>query len=314
MAHTIFIDGEAGTTGLQIRERLTGRPDIELLSIGDDRRKDAKARAEALDAADVAILCLPDEAAVEAVSLVGAGSTRVIDASSAHRTAPGWTYGFAEMAPGQAEKIAAARFVANPGCWPQGFIALVRPLVEAGLVAAEAPLSYSGVSGYSGGGRKMMEDYQRMGGRAPAFMPYGLTLKHKHLAEMRVCAGTAAPPVFLPAVIPVAQGMLASVPLPCGLLAKGTTAPRVHDVLSQRYEGSQVVQVAPLEAMERHADVDPTALNGTDGMRLHVFANEDSGQLLLMAIYDNLGKGAAGAAVQNLDLMLAAAPAVGAGA
>jgi N-acetyl-gamma-glutamyl-phosphate reductase len=307
----VFIDGEAGTTGLQIRERLAGRRDIELIQLDDARRKDTRARAEALGAADVAILCLPDDAAREAVSLAANSDTRIIDASTAHRTAAGWTYGFPEMAPGQADAIAAARFVANPGCWPQGYIALVRPLVEAGLLPAGAGLSYSGVSGYSGGGRKMIEDYEAAGDAAPAFMPYGLTLRHKHLPEMLVHAGLAAAPVFLPAVIPVAQGMLTTVPLHLDQLASETTAARLHEALAARYRGGGFVDVAPLAAHERHADLDPRALNGTNDMRLHVFANDATGQVLLMAIYDNLGKGASGAAVQNLNLMLGADAALG---
>lgn len=311
MTTRVFIDGEAGTTGLQIRERLGGRRDIELLRIDEARRKDAGARAEALNAAEVAILCLPDEAAIEAVSLIENDTTRVIDASTAHRTAPGWTYGFPEMAPGQAEAIAAAPRVANPGCWPQGYIALVRPLVEAGLIPADAALSYGGVSGYSGGGRKMIDEYESATFAVPAFLPYGLTLHHKHLPEMQHYGGLGAAPVFAPAVLPIAQGMLGIVPLHLATLSERVTAVDLQAVLADRYAECRFVEVAPLAMLDRTAALDPRSLAGTDTMRLHVFGNDEAGQALLIAVYDNLGKGACGAAVQNLNLMIGAGEAVG---
>jgi len=305
MAAKIFIDGEAGTTGLQIRERLAGRSDIELLSIPAERRKDISARAELLNAADVAILCLPDDAARESVSLITNDTTKVIDASTAHRVAEGWAYGFAEMSRDQAGVIAAARRVCNPGCWPQGPIAMLRPLIEAGYVPADFPVTVNGVTGYSGGGRAMIEDYQGKGEEAPQFMPYGLTLKHKHLPEMQKYAGLARVPLFMPAVGDFAQGMLVAVPLQLGILQSVPTGAQLHAAIADYYAGRDgFVEVAPLEALERTGELDPESYNGTNRMRLHVFANDEKAQAILVAIYDNLGKGASGAAVQNLNLML----------
>jgi len=305
MAAKIFIDGEAGTTGLQIRERLAGRSDIELLSIPAERRKDISARAELLNAADVAILCLPDDAARESVSLITNDTTKVIDASTAHRVAEGWAYGFAEMSRDQAGVIAAAKRVCNPGCWPQGPIAMLRPLIEAGYVPADFPVTVNGVTGYSGGGRAMIEDYQGKGEEAPQFMPYGLTLKHKHLPEMQKYAGLARVPLFMPAVGDFAQGMLVAVPLQLGILESVPTGAQLHAAIADYYAGRDgFVEVAPLEALERTGELDPESYNGTNRMRLHVFANDEKAQAILVAIYDNLGKGASGAAVQNLNLML----------
>jgi N-acetyl-gamma-glutamyl-phosphate reductase len=300
---TIFIDGEAGTTGLQIRERLEHRSDVRLVSIAPDRRKDPDERKRLLNEADVAILCLPDEAAIEAVSLIENPETRVIDASTAFRVADDWTYGFAEMAPGQAEAIAASRRVANPGCYPQGLIATLRPLVEAGLVPADAPITMNALSGYSGGGRKMIEDYEAAEDPNP-YLPYGLTLKHKHLPEMRVYSGLAHDPLFQPAVGTFAQGMLTFVPLQLWSLPGDVTAKRIHEVLAERYDRDTFLSVAPYEAVERLPTLDPRILNGTNRMRIHVFGNDRTHQALLVAQYDNLGKGASGAAVQNLNLML----------
>lgn len=307
---TIFIDGEAGTTGLQIRERLEHRSDIRLLAIAPDRRKDADERKRLLNAADVAILCLPDDAAVEAVGLIENPQTRVIDASTAFRTAEGWAYGFAEMTPLQANVIARAKRVANPGCYPQGFIATVRPLVEAGLLPAEAPLTVNAVSGYTGGGRKMVEDYESAEDPAP-YLPYGLTLKHKHLPEMKAYGRLAHEPVFQPAVGDYAQGMLTFVPLQLWSLPGEPTGRQIHDALATRYDGETFVSVAPYEAVERLPTLDPRVFNGTNRMRLHVFANEARRQAVLVACYDNLGKGASGAAVQNLNLMLGREPTLG---
>lgn len=300
---TIFIDGEAGTTGLQIRHRLESRSDIELLSIPQDKRKDPEIRRQYLNEADVAILCLPDEAAVEAVALIENPETRVIDASTAHRVAEGWAYGFAELAPGHAAAIASSKRVANPGCYPQGFIATVRPLVEAGLIPADFPMSINAVSGYTGGGRKMVEDYEAAEDPAP-YLPYGLTLKHKHLPEMRSYSGLAHDPIFQPAVGAYAQGMLTFVPVALHALPGRPKAKQLYDVLADRYDGTTFVSVAPFEAVERLPSLDPRVFNDTNRMRLHVFGNDDRGQALLVAVYDNLGKGASGAAVQNLNLML----------
>jgi N-acetyl-gamma-glutamyl-phosphate reductase len=308
MTAKIFIDGEAGTTGLQIRERLAERRDIELLSIPADKRKDTAVRAELLNAADIAILCLPDEAAKESVSLIKNDTTRVIDASTAFRVSEGWAYGFPEMSKDQAAKIASAKRVANPGCWPQGAIATLRPLVEAGLVPADYPVTVSGISGYSGGGRSMMEDYVSKGEDAPEYMPYGLGFKHKHLPEMKAYAKLTHVPLFQPVVGNFAQGMLVSVPLQLSILPKAPKAAELHAAIADYYAGmkNSFVEVAPLETLERTAELNPELYNNTNRMRLHVFANDDTAQAALIAVYDNLGKGASGAAVQNMDLMLSA--------
>ncbi len=299
----IYIDGEAGTTGLQIRDRLATRDDVELLAIAPDKRKDMDERRRLLNAADVAILCLPDDAAKESVSLIDNDRTAVIDASTAHRVAPDWAYGFAEMAKDQAEVIAKSKRVANPGCWPQGLIAAIRPLIEAGLLSADAALSYNGISGYSGGGRKMVEDYQSAIDPAP-FMPYGLTFKHKHLPEMAAYTGLSHAPQFQPSVGNFAQGMLTFVPLRLWSVAPSLTAKAIHELLADRYAGETFVKVMPFEATERLASLDPRTLNGTNELRLYVFADASGEEALIVSLYDNLGKGASGAAVQNLNLML----------
>lgn len=299
----IYIDGEAGTTGLQIRDRLASRDDVDLLAIDPDKRKDMDERRRLLNAADVAILCLPDDAAKESVSLIDNDRTAVIDASTAHRVAPGWTYGFAEMAKDQAEAIAKSKRVANPGCWPQGLIAGVRPLIEAGLLPAGAALSYNGVSGYSGGGRKMVEDYASAADPSP-FMPYALTFKHKHLPEMTAYTGLTHAPQFQPSVGNFAQGMLTFVPLRLWAAAPGLKAKAIHELLADRYVGETFVKVMPFEATERLASLDPRALNGTNDLHLYVFADASGDEALIVSLYDNLGKGASGAAVQNLNLML----------
>jgi N-acetyl-gamma-glutamyl-phosphate reductase len=297
---TIFIDGEAGTTGLQIRDRLKNRSDLELVSIPHEKRKDMQAKRELLNSVDVAILCLPDDAALEAVSLI-TSKTRVIDASTAFRVNPDWAYGFAEMDAHQREKIASAKYVSNPGCYPQGFIALTKPLIAAGLVPADYPFTYNAISGYSGGGKKMIEDYAAQGAEASPYMPYGLTFKHKHLAEMKLYAGLKEGVIFQPAVGNYAQGMMSCVPLFTTIAAE-----KIHATLLKYFENSRFVSLAPLEPNERHASLNPQTMNNTNNMQLHVFGNDAAGQVLLMAIYDNLGKGASGAAVQNLNIMIGA--------
>ncbi|MES2626458.1 MAG: N-acetyl-gamma-glutamyl-phosphate reductase [Pseudomonadota bacterium] len=315
MAAKIFIDGEAGTTGLQIRERLAARADIELLSVPEARRKDASARAELLNAADVAILCLPDEAARESVALITNPTTRVIDASSAYRVAQDWTYGYAELDNDQAGVIARAKRVSNPGCWPQGVIAVLRPLIAAGLLPASHPITVNGISGYSGGGKGMIADYETKGDAAPEFMPYGLTFAHKHLPEMQQYAKLSTTPLFVPAVGNFLKGMLTSVPLQLATLKKIPSGKELHDALADYYASikDSFVTVAPFAAHERSPTLDPESLNGTNQMRLHIFADNNKAQAVLIAIYDNLGKGASGAAIQNLNLMLGMDPATSLG-
>jgi N-acetyl-gamma-glutamyl-phosphate reductase len=306
MKPKIFIDGEHGTTGLQIRQRLAGRDDIEIISVPTERRKDPAARAEFLNAADVAILCLPDDAAKESVSLIANESTRVIDASTAHRVADGWVYGFAEIDKEQGMAIASGKRVANPGCWPQGPIATLRPLISAGLLPANFPVTMSGISGYTGGGRSMIDDYVSKGEDAPEFLPYGLTFQHKHVPELKKYAGLARDPLMQPVVGNFAQGMVTMVPLQLAELERVPTGAELHAAIADHYSGikDSAVEVAPFEAVERTPGLDPQTYNDTNRMKLHVFANDRRAQAMLVAVYDNLGKGASGAAVQNLNLML----------
>ena len=306
MTHTIFIDGEAGTTGLEIRERLEARSDLELILLGD-RRRDVEARREALNAADAVILCLPDDAAKEAVAMIENPGVRVIDASTAYRVDPAWTYGFAEMAHGpgrmsQAEKIAGATRVSNPGCYPTGFIGLVRPLVSAGIIPAGWPVTVNAVSGYSGGGKAMIAEFEA--GGAEAFRAYGLSLKHKHVPEMTLHTGLERPVLFAPAVAAYRQGMLVEVPLQLAALPSSPSVEVVHGALAEAYAECRFVEVVELEATEAMTGIDPEGLNGTNRMRLHVFGDRGGDQVRLVALLDNLGKGASGAAVQNLNLML----------
>ncbi len=301
----VFIDGDQGTTGLQIHERLQGRSDLRLLTLPAADRKDLARRADAINACDIAILCLPDEPARQAAASVVNPAVRVIDASSAHRTTAGWVYGFPEMAAGQAQRIAQAKRVSNPGCYPTGAIALLRPLVQAGLVPADYPLSVHAVSGYSGGGRASVDAYEGAGATGgPAFQVYGLGLAHKHTPEIERHAGLTQRPVFVPSYGAFRQGIVLTVPLQLRLLPAGVTAQQLQQCLARHYEGAQYVQVVAPQDAAAHTHLDPQALNGTNHLRLAVYGNDAHGQVLLTAVFDNLGKGASGAAVQNLDLML----------
>jgi N-acetyl-gamma-glutamyl-phosphate reductase len=307
MAPRVFIDGEAGTTGLEIRDRLSGRRDLEVVSIAPERRKEVEARRELLNGADAVILCLPDDAAREAAGLVESNSVKVIDASTAHRVHEGWAYGFPEMSPTQRAKVEASHRISNPGCWPTGFIALARPLVDAGLLPADWPLTAHGVSGYSGGGKAMIAEFEDAGAAnhtdAP-FRLYALSLAHKHLPEMQAYAGLRRRPVFSPAVGRYRKGMLVEVPLALEAMPGAPSARQVHAALADAYAGEPFVEVASLEESAGVGTLDPEGLNGTNRMRLHVFSNEKAGQARLVALFDNLGKGASGAAVQNLNLAL----------
>lgn len=303
MTTRIFIDGGVGTTGIEIVDRLGGRDELSLITLADKDRKDAGARAEALNAADVVILCLPDDAAREAVSMIDNDHTRVIDASTAHRVADGWTYGFPELEPGHRERLANSRFVANPGCWPTGFLALVRPLVLAGLIPADWPVTVSGASGYSGGGKSMIADYEGDAGAPSAFRPYGLGLAHKHVPEMTRYSGLSHPPLFAPAVANAYRGMIVEVPLQVRAMPGTPTIADIHAALTAAYAGSAIVSVAPLADSAAMTGVSLELVGATDRLALHVFGNDDSGQVRLIAALDNLGKGAAGAAVQNLNIL-----------
>jgi N-acetyl-gamma-glutamyl-phosphate reductase len=305
MTITAYVDGQEGTTGLRIHEVLAQRADIEVLRIAPDRRKDAAERARLLNAADVAFLCLPDAAAREAVALVSNPRTCLIDASTAHRTLPGWAFGLPELAPGQRERLRASKRIANPGCHASAFILLLRPLVDAGLVPAALPVSATSLTGYSGGGKSMIEQYEHR--QEPVLTsprPYALTLSHKHVPEMMAHTGLTTRPLFMPVVGNFYKGLAVSVPLHLDMLAPGTTAEAVQACLEQRYAGERFIRVMPLRdaATLDSGFFDVQAANDSNRADLFVFANH--GQVLLMARLDNLGKGASGAAVQAMNVHL----------
>lgn len=309
MTAKIFIDGEHGTTGLQIRERLAGRTDIELLSIPMEERRNASLREELLKTTDIAILCLPDDAAREAVALAAGTGTRFIDASTAHRTHPDWVFGFAELEKGQAARIAAAQFVSNPGCYSTGAIALLAPLVAAGLLPADYPVTINAVSGYTGGGKQMiaqMENPEADDAIAANHFAYALTLAHKHVPEIVTRSGLSRRPIFTPSVGRFAQGMLVNVPLFTDLMSGAPSMAAVHAALAAHYAGQDIVEVVPPAEGTALPRIDAEEMTGTDRMRLYVLGTEGKGQVNLIASLDNLGKGASGAAVQNLNLMLSA--------
>ena len=311
MTPNVFIDGEAGTTGLQIAQRLGCRRDIALLRLSESERKDTARRAAMLNEADVSILCLPDDAAREAVAMIEDGRARVIDASTAHRTAAGWVYGFPEYDEARPGEIAKAKRVSNPGCYACGAIAMLRPLVKGGVLPADHPVTINAVSGYSGGGKKLIAAFEDPGSPEATesnYYLYDLGLEHKHVSEIETHASLSRRPLFVPSVGRFAQGMIVSLPLQLWALPGAPTPRQIHAALADHYAGkggAKGVTVASLHDSAALKDrLDPEALNGTDGMKLHVFGNEARQQAVVCAVLDNLGKGAAGQAVQNLDLML----------
>jgi N-acetyl-gamma-glutamyl-phosphate reductase len=309
VAQRVFIDGESGTTGLRIFARLAGHPEVEMLRLDERHRKDVGARREALNACDLAVLCLPDDAAVEAVGLIENERVRVLDASCAYRVAPDWTYGFPELTAGHAERIARARFVSNPGCYASGAVALLRPLVEAGVLPPSYPVVLHAVSGYSGGGKGLIaafEDPDAPGHISESFYEYGLSFEHKHVPEIRAHGMLEQPPLFIPSVGRFRQGMLVNLPLQLWSVAPQVSGPELEEIYRRHYAGSELVRVRPLHELSgRSAErIDPDALVDTDFLDIHLYANPRTRQALAVAQLDNLGKGACGVALQNIELML----------
>lgn len=301
MIQTVFIDGAAGTTGLEIADRLAGRDEFALITLDDDKRKDLEHRRQALNDADFVILCLPDDAAKEAVALTTSAKTRIIDASTAHRTDQNWAYGFPEYRKGQRERIAAARLVSNPGCYPTGFLGLVAPMVAEGLIPEDWPYSVNAVSGYSGGGKALIERFEGRDGADIGFRTYGLDLSHKHVPEMQTHAGLGLAPIFSPAVVRAFRGMMVEVPLPISVMPGSDSPEEMRSCLKTHYRGSPVVtvheQLAPSELLILNTQ------EPSDRLDLYVLGSPDNTQVRLLAMLDNLGKGASGAAVQNLNIM-----------
>ncbi len=314
MSATVFIDGEVGTTGLQIRERLENRADISFLRLDERERKDLARRGEMLNSADIVILCLPDDAARGAVAMIKNDAVRVIDASSAHRVAEGWVYGMPEYDLGQVAKIAAAKRVTNPGCYAITSVSILHPLVAAGVIPADHPVTINAISGYSGGGKQMIADFEDLENGASAntaFRVYGLGLAHKHVPEIKTWSGLAHAPLLVPSVGHFRQGMIVQVPLQLWSLPGSVTISDVHGALADHYAGQHFVKVKALEETAEMSGLEPEGLNGTNELHLHVFGNGETGQAVVIGLIDNLGKGASGQAVQNLNLMIGAAPDTG---
>ncbi|MBT3358422.1 MAG: N-acetyl-gamma-glutamyl-phosphate reductase [Rhodospirillales bacterium] len=307
MTFKVFIDGAVGTTGLQIRTRLEGRDDVILISLPEAERKNPESRREVLNSVDLVVLCLPDDAAREAVSLIDSAEVSVIDASSAHRTAEGWIYGMPEYAADQRDKIAAAKRVSNPGCYAITGVSMLRPLVATGLIPADFPVTINAISGYSGGGKKLISDFEDVNSpdySHDAFRVYGLGLEHKHTEEIRVWSGLDNRPLFVPSIARFRQGMLVQVPLQLWSLPGKPGPADIHAALAEHYAGCRFVSVASLEETTAKSALEPEALNGTNDLRLHVFGNAARGQAVVVGLIDNLGKGASGQAVQNINIML----------
>ena len=305
MTSEIFIDGEAGTTGLVIKELLAERSDLSFISLNDRERKNAMARKTALNACRLAVLCLPDEAAREAINLIDNPNVKVIDTSTAHRVSPKWVYGFPEMTSGQAELIKKAKRVANPGCYPTGAISLLRPLIENSIIPPSYPITINAVSGYSGGGRPLIERFEAVTNDPPPIYFYGTTLSHKHLPEMQEYIGLDNPPIFIPSVARYKQGMIVQVPIYLSKNLGVVSSPqKIHNTLSQHYDGSEFIIVNPLDIAKGSVEISPEKHNHSNMLEINVFSNKAETQCLLTATFDNLGKGASRAAIQSISLML----------
>ena len=305
MTAQIFIDGEAGTTGLLIRELLTERSDLTFIRLNDSERKDLKLRKDALNSCNLAVLCLPDEAARESIALIKNPDVKVIDTSTAHRVSPEWVYGFPEMTRGQTELIKKAKRVANPGCYPTGAISLVRPLIENSIIPSSYPLTINAVSGYSGGGKSLIKRFETEKNEAPPFYLYGTNLSHKHLPEMQQYIGLDNPPFFIPSVGKYMHGMIVQVPIYLSkTLNTVNKTQTIHDALSQHYDNSEFVRVNPFDTARTPVEISPEKLNHSNMLEINVFSNKEETQCLLTATFDNLGKGASRAAIQSMELML----------